>query len=217
MRYSGPRLLFLTISCIGLFFSQIANTEEGKKLYKVIDKNGNVSYSDQPSPGAQEVIIKDVPSINIKKTNIDFEALEEQLEAQREVSSDYYSTADFSNLEEDGVIRNNGGSVTLTASLEPSLSKGHFLKFYIDGKLIGEQQKELSITAQEIEYGSHTASFSVVSKNGVKVQDSKTVKFNLLHVVRKKTGSNNGAATNNILNANLPKLPTYDSMKKTDT
>jgi len=235
MRYSHLRILIFAITSSFFLFSQAAISEEapkseqGTKLYRIVDKNGNVSYSDQPSPGAKEVIIKDAPSINIKKTKVDFEALEEQLEAQREASDDYYSVINFLNLKEDGVIRNNGSSVTLTANLSPGLSKGHLIKFYIDGNLIGEAQKELTITAQEIEYGSHTASFVVVSKNGVKIQDSETVNFNLLHILRKKTGSTNGAGANNILspglpvNANLPslptppKLPTYDSMKKTDT
>ena len=228
MRSSYISALFLVISCCYLLSSPEVRSEEGTKLYRIVDKNGNVSYSDQPSPGAEEVIIKDAPSINIKKTDVDFEALEEQLEAQREVSSDYYSLFEFAELKEDGVIRNNGGFVTLTASLKPNLSKGHLIKFYIDGKLIGQAQKVLTITAQEVEYGSHKASFTVVSKTGVKIQESQPVNFHLLHIVRKKTGGANGAAANSLLipnlpaanlptPASLPKLPTYESMKKTDT
>jgi len=191
MRYSHSKTLFLMLTCIGFLLSPMVSGEEGKKLYRVVDTNGNISYSDVPMPGGKEIVLKDVPSINIKEINIDFESLEEQIEAQREVSSDYYRVLEFAELVDDGVIRNNAGAVTLAVRLEPNLSKGHYLKFYLDGKLIKEQQKELSITAQEIEYGSHTVSFSVVSQNGVKVQDSATVKFNLLHIVRKKIGSTN--------------------------
>ena len=222
------------LSCLALLFSQSAISEQSnqsntpqqsektKKLYRVVDKNGNVSYSDTPSPGAKEIVMDEVPSISFKTPKFEFKNLEEQSKTDTSLDTSYYTNISFLDLPQDGVIRNNAGIAPLTASLEPTLANGHFLKFYIDGKLIGRQQKEITITAENIEYGPHTASFIVVAANGVKIQRSDTVKFNLLHVVRKKTSNNNAA--NNILNnqffeTNLPqhpKVPSYDSMKQTD-
>ena len=189
---------------------------ETKKLYKVVDKQGKIHYSDQPSPGAKQVDIPDIPSISFRTPNIKIKTLEEELEERRDPHTSYYSVFGFSNLVDEGVIRNNGGTATFSASLEPTLSKGHFLKFYIDGKLIQSQQQALSITAQEVTYGPHTASFSVVDKRGSVVQKSDSVKFVLLHVVRKNTRVNqnnilspfqNSVVKAEFFNQHLPKHP----------
>jgi len=206
-------------------------TQTTQKLYRVVDKNGNVSYSDAPSPGAKEVVMQEVPSINLKPPKIEFEEIEIRGRSDSKSNNDHYTSIKFLIPEQDGVIRNNGGVATLTASLEPGLFNGHYLKFYLDGKMIGQQQKALSITTENVEYGPHTASYTVVEANGTIIQQSDTVKFNLLHVVRKKSGAGGaGGAAANLLNRNdfesklpkhlkvpeHPKVPTYESMKKND-
>jgi len=194
-----------------------------KKLYRVVDGKGNVSYSDEPTAGSKEMVIEDIPSIKMTKPKVDYDIFDEEEigREKRDPNAGYYDSIGFLNLKNDGVVRNNGGTVTLTARLEPELSKGHLLKFYIDGKLIGAQQKALTITAENIEYGLHTASFVVVSKSGVKIQESPKVSFALLHTVRKKANKVNAAVNkvfnnNEVFKSNLPehpKVPSYESMQ----
>ncbi len=233
MRYSKcVRTLILVICSVFLLSQSVVaeqsksldsmqETEKSKKLYRVIDKNGRISYSDTPSPGAEEIEMQEVPSINLKPPKIEFKEVEDRSNAEQ--NADHYTTIEFMNLQQDGVIRNNGGVATLTASLQPALNSRHFLEFYVDGKMIGQQQKELSITVKDIKYGPHSASYTVVLANGAKVQQSNTVKFNLLHVVRKKSGGGGGGGSaNNLLNQSAfksklpkhPKVPSYESMKK---
>jgi uncharacterized protein DUF4124 len=215
-------LVLLVIAAIAtpslVIAEQSAKSPVSKKLYRFVDSNGRVYYSDHPRKGAQEIEIEKVPSIQIKKNTINLEELAEQNEVKRDPNANYYDSITLTSIEKDGVVRNNGGFVVLTAALAPELSKGHFLKFYIDGKLLGSQQKALTLKAEDIEYGPHTASFSVVNQDGSKVQDSDTVHFNLLHIVRKKVGANRSKA-NNIMRTSLPEhpqVPTYESMKQTD-
>lgn len=189
-----------------------------KKLYKTVDKNGKIRFSDQPSPGAKEVVIEEVNSIKMEKTKVNIEALIEENQVKRDPNADYYRVMSFQGLENEGVVRNNGGTVTLAVTLDPVLSKSHFLRFYIDGQLVGAKQKELTITASDIEYGPHVAHFDVIASTGKVVQESAKVSFNLLHVVRKRVGNIN-SLTNDVHNTLLPqhpKVPSYDSMKKTD-
>ena len=192
--------------------------KETKKLYKTVDKNGKIRFSDQPSPGAKVIVMEEVNSIKMEKPNVDIESLVEENQIKRDPNADYYRVMNFQDLENDGVVRNNGGTVPMTVTLEPTLSKSHFLRFYIDGKMVGNKQKELTFIASNIEYGPHVAHFDVISSNGKVVQQSAKVRFNLLHVVRKRVGNLN-SLTNDIHNTSLPqhpKVPTYESMKKTD-
>lgn len=187
-------------------------TEETKKLYKVVDQNGKVHYSDQPSTGAEEIKTDKVTTIKMTKTKVDFVATDDENQVTRDPNAEYYDFIGFQNLVNEGVIRNNGGSVTLSVKIEPNLSKSHFIKFFIDGELIKEQQKELTITAQGIEYGEHNAYFTVVSRTGALVQQSETVNFILLHTARKKVGSVNNL-TSDYFKTKLPQHPTVPKYK----
>lgn len=197
-----------------------------KKLYKVVDESGKVHYSDHPSQGAEVLTIPEVPSIAIRTPNIEIKTLEDELEEKRDPNEKYYSVLSFANLTNDGVIRNNGAVATFTATISPALSRGHFLEFYLDGKLIKSRQKELTITAEDVAYGPHSASFSVVSRQGATVQKSETLTFNLLHVVRKRSQVNpnthnpllrNAAINPNFFRQNIPthpKVPSYEASKQ---
>jgi len=223
-------LISITASRVFAFAEQKPTPVETKKLYKVVDENGKIHYSDQPSPDAEEVDLPDIPSISIRTPKIKIKSLEDELEerreAERDPNADYYGILKFTNLVNDGVIRNNGGTATFSVVLEPLLSRGHYLKFYIDGNLIQSEQKELTITAQEVTYGPHTASFSVVSKQGTVVQQSASVNFILLHVVRKNTSANqnnipspfeNTAIRAEFFNQNLPqhpRVPTFEALQQ---
>jgi len=190
--------------------------KDSKKLYRVIDKNGKVHFSDQPSAGSEEINIEEVTTIKMEKTKVDIGAMVEDNESRRDPNAEYYDFIGFENLTNDGVVRNNGGTVTLTAKFAPVLSKSHYIKFFIDGKQVGENQKELTIIAKEIEYGPHTTFFEVVSQRGVLVQRSETISFNLLHVVRKRVSSINNL-TSDYFKSKLPqhpKVPTFQPEKQ---
>ncbi|MBV1907709.1 MAG: DUF4124 domain-containing protein [Kangiellaceae bacterium] len=235
MKFSSSKLLILWVMffpCIG-YSTQSDESESksvnqqkqvnpkvspSKKLYRHVDNNGKVYYSDQPSAGAKEINIEPVTSIKMEKIKVDLEGLVEENQIKRGPNAEYYNFIGFQGLENDGVVRNNGGFVTFTVSIDPELSKAHFLRFFIDGKQVGEKQKALIATVKDIEYGSHSTYFEVVSGGGKVVQKSETIQFNLLHIVRRNANSINNV-TNDYFNKILPqhpKLPTYDSKKKSD-
>lgn len=221
----------------GMSFAQSAPAQEHaptaeskvKKLYKVIDKDGKIHYSDHPVPGAQELATPDIPSISIRTPKIEIKSLEDELEERRDPNAAYYQVFEIAGLENDGVIRNNGGTASFNITMAPALAKAHFLEFYLDGKLIKQKQKGLSITAENVTYGPHTINVSVVSTKGKVVQTTGPIKFNLLHVVRKSSKANQTRnqkiLRNNALKVEQfkfdlpehPKVPTYDAMQNSST
>lgn len=212
-------LFFLISLCLSVYS---VDAEEKKKLYKHVDEHGNVSFSDQPSKGSKEVPMNELPSIKIKKTELTIEDVGDQKGDRRDPNAAYYTVLAFDGLENDGVVRNNGGSVTLSVKSQPAISPGHSIKFYLDGKLLGPAQKESTVTKTQVEYGPHTASFEIVLSNGRLVQKSDTVSFHLLHVVRRGAQNINNVLQVPQLNAENyglpahPKAPQYNDLKKTD-
>ena len=233
MSLSKSALLFVVVSafCCEVSLAEQANevseksTEKSKstdkanttkKLYRIVDKNGKVSYSDQPSKGAKEIELKEVTSIKMKKSKVSLGDLIEENEQERDPNAGYYDIIAFQTLKNDSIVRNNSSSVPLTAVLDPNLSKAHFIEFFMDGKSVGEKQKSLSIVVPSVEYGPHTTFFRVISRAGKTVQQSETITFNLLHIVRKRVSNVNSFA-GDYFKSKLPQHPKLKKYEPTQT
>ncbi len=197
---------------------QKTHSKKINKLYRVEDAHGNISYSDIPSKNSKEIVLQENISINIKIPKITFIPIVERNDILRDPNAGYYDNLKFSAPENNGVIRNNAALVELTASVLPKLDGGHFLIFYLDGKAINKAQLSTSVTAKEIEYGPHVAYFEIVTGQGVKVQKSETIQFDLLHTVRKKALNNNknNSGQSPFQLPQLPQITNYEAMRKTD-
>ncbi|WP_444996568.1 DUF4124 domain-containing protein [Aliikangiella sp. IMCC44359] len=173
---------FLISLCLFLQLSGV-NGFEKKKLYKWVDKNGNVHYSDEPQKGAKEIEMKEVPAIKMETP--DYEAIQKSFSNGKEAPDEVKEVQVDYNIEliepqNDGAIRTNDGTITLKGSLEPGLTGEHSIRFYLDGSLIKSERSALSATIKNVEYGAHTASVSVVDSLGKTIRSSNTHKFQVL-------------------------------------
>lgn len=179
-----------------IFVSSIAMNalaeEKKKKLYKWVDKQGNVHYSDEPIKGGKEVKIPTLPTVKMKTPK--FKPINTDINDQKNdqnQSSSGYQTLELASPTNDGVIRNNASMITLTASIEPALKSGHKLRFILDGRVVPNPNNQLTIEIDEAEYGVHTASVMVLDNNGQQIKSSSEVKFALLHVLNPNKRNNN--------------------------
>ena len=175
----------LSLLAISLF-ALTSQAAEKKKLYKWVDENGNIHYSDEPHQGAEEIEIKEVPTVKMKTPELNLPKIIDPLDAgdKAAVRIDYYQTMALSEPSDDGVIRNNAGVITLTASLNPSLQEGHQIRFFLDGKPVSsDDPKALSATVEKAEFGEHSANFIVLDDKGNQLQASETIRFHLLHMI----------------------------------
>ena len=179
-----------------LILVSAVSASEKKKLYKWTDENGNVHYSDEPHAGAEEVEMKQVPAIKMVPPKVKPIELDD-LEDSRQSNSDDqrapgkpYSKLALIEPEADGVVRNNASTVSLKAAVEPGLLDGHRIRFYLDGKAVSNSNTEMSVEVSDVEYGPHSAKFTVVDEKGKEVQSSKSVSFQLLHVINRNLRNN---------------------------
>lgn len=163
--------------------------EEAKKLYKWIDKQGNVHFSDQPRNGAEEIKMKLAPSTKMQQADLTKLNSDNDLLDKVEGTIQYESL-EFSSPLNDGVVRNNDSSVTLSAHLSPGLADGHVIRFFLDGMPVPSGNGSASGLAKNLAYGPHSASIIVVDPTGKVLISSKTIHFQLQHqinpAIRKK-------------------------------
>lgn len=185
MKYTDLFLIFIFV-----FMAVSLSAEEKKKLYRWVDEHGNTHFSDVPVKGAEAFDMKEVPTTKMQKVILPPPPSSSSTSSNQGAGSTSnpsaakshpgYESLLFSSPENEGVIRNNSGSVPLVASVTPSLGEGHKIQFFLDGNAL-VAESGTSVTFNEVEYGDHQAKFVVLDENGNPVAESETIGFTLLN------------------------------------
>ncbi|MFT6732119.1 MAG: hypothetical protein ACJAS9_000294 [Polaribacter sp.] len=190
-----------------LFFSLFINATDAEKkkvLYKTVDENGKVTYSDQPSSDSKEIPMSEGQSINMKPPKVVFHSSNDSSNTDNNQQATSYSLVSFSQPEKNGVIRNNVSVALFTLNILPKLIESHQIIFYIDGSIVDATISGMSVTVSNVTYGTHSASFAVLDNSDKLVIKSEKLNFNLLHTVRRKVGAvNNINSPSNKINTNV--------------
>ena len=142
------------------------------KVYKIVNKDGSVSYSDQASQSAEELDIAPVstiPALDIKSGA--------NITRPDKANKQPYDTFKILAPENDSAFNSGSGSVTVTTSLAPALARRHMLSLYLDGTLISTQSSP-SFQLDNIDRGTHSLTLKAINSAG-KVLQSTSSTFTL--------------------------------------
>jgi hypothetical protein len=169
--YAKQMRLFLSLFLVFFFSCLNADT-----VYKTVDENGNVIFTDKPSEEAEEVKIQKLEN-TIGNPN---PAKYRPSMPKSENDSTSYKSFSVSSPENGAGIRSNNGNVSISLSLEPGLNPGHKILVSMDGEQIGSG---LAVSLQNVDRGTHSISAKVVDGNG-KVLISTSSSFSLLRAAQ---------------------------------
>lgn len=163
------RIILLSIL---LMFNLCATAET---VYRSVDKDGNMAFSDKPSPGSEEIHIEDVQTI--KTPNIrpfKYKPLEKK-QALR------YTRIAIVSPVNDTAIRVNTGNISVSVLLEPALNpgRGDQIALYMDGNKVSAGSAT-QFSLDNIDRGTHTLKASVIDASGKAIISSAPVSFTLL-------------------------------------
>jgi len=141
------------------------------KVYKWVDAQGNVTYSDQPHPGAQEIKIDKSPSSATRS-----------LAALDQADSFRYSSIQLDAPTNEATIRDNDGNVKVAVSVVPPLrvERGDRIKLYLDGSLVADLSAPETVLSG-LDQGSHTLQAVVTERDGRVLAGSDPIEFYLKH------------------------------------
>lgn len=143
-------------------------------VYKSINADGEVVYSDRPAQGAERVKLPPLPSYTpqpVRTLRRSAPAVEQQVQ---------YESFTISNPASDATIRNNLGTVEIETRLAPPLmtSLGHAIQYYLDGVAHGALHDSTTLTLSNVERGEHRLSASVMDAAGaVLISTAETTVF----------------------------------------
>ena len=156
-------LLFVT-----LFFL----TSISAGVYRSVDEDGNVIFTDRPSPDAEKIRVDKVQTISPPAVK-DFEYTSPEKPAK-----EGYAKLEIISPQNDQTFTGGAGNVTINILIEPALDtkQGDHLVLTMDG----EKQAESSSTSfsfTNLDRGTHTTKADIVNKGGKSLKSSATVTF----------------------------------------
>lgn len=140
-------------------------------VYKSINADGEVVYSDTPTQGAEVVEMPELPTYTPPPVTEPVAVKDEPAETAA------YNELAFLKPENDATIRSNEGIINAELKLSPQLRlrSKHRIQFYLDGEPYGEPGTSIRTTMGNVDRGEHTLTASVLDSSGEELISSDPV------------------------------------------
>jgi hypothetical protein len=172
-----------------IVFLFITSAQAG--IYRSVDAEGNVVFTDEPSPGAEKIEISpstvissdqgitsgDEETDDILKLSPEGESQTFEPEADAIPS---YQIRIIAPADDESIWVNNG-NVSVSMIVEPQLDaeRGDLIVLNLDGADVGPAQPTTTFQLNNLSRGTHTVSATVVDRSGSALTSSETVTFHL--------------------------------------
>ena len=154
------------------------------QIYKHVDENGNVTFTDKPP--------EDATLVNVGRTNIvpppdmptaasDGRAGETTIEEL--APPERYSVNIVAPME-DAVIPHGPGDFTVTVTLSPQLYETDMMQLFVDGDPIGEPQQQTSWGLTNISRGTHSLETRIINRRGKVKGRSPSVRVHVFRPIK---------------------------------
>lgn len=142
-------------------------------IYRSVDKDGNVVFSDQPSEGAKKIEVQDAQTIKLPPAG------KFKYQPPATPPAPRYTGVAVVQPADDQPVRQNDGNITVQVSVTPALKSGDVVSLLMDGKEVASGPAT-SFTLKNVDRGSHTLQARVQGSDGKVWSSSTSVTFHLL-------------------------------------
>lgn len=153
-------------------------------IYKSIGPGGQVIYSDQPAPSAEEVVVDPVtypPPPSPQELSLD---QDEPAEPDSEAESyQNFSIAQPSDYE---TIWNNQGNVSIALKVQPTLKPGDEFQLLLDDHQLVAQGRSPTVQLHNVDRGTHRLHAVIRNAAGQEVARTTTTTFHLRRTIAKR-------------------------------
>lgn len=162
------------ITLLSVVFFSVAHADP---IYKSVDAQGNVVFSDQPSSNAQQVTLPPI-SIAPAPTVV---PLTPVTTTSTSPSADnpvlVYKQLDLLSPLNDQTIWDNNGIVNVSVALSPNLGSGDMLQVILDGKVVASSNSTTNFTLNGLDRGTHVMQVQIINSKKKVVKVSNVVTF----------------------------------------
>lgn len=151
------------------------------QVYKWVDEDGVVHYSDQPVPGAELVTLpkrsssNSVPATRQRSTEPRSAAAAATAPASKTPETVSYTALSVTAPVAEETLWNIGGVLNVSLALQPALQPGHRLRLYFDGE--PREIRSLNFQLEEVWRGEHNLQAEVLDETGKTLIRSQPMRF----------------------------------------
>ena len=163
---------FLIAAVATAFLSLPAQAE----VYRQVDKDGNVTFTDDPQGKAERLDVKPVTTITMPKP----ETVRKQIrEENGEIGDqDAYESVTFLAPSDEEAFHSGSGNVQFQVASNPGLRRGHRFEVTLDGQPVG-QTSSGTVTVNNVFRGTQNAGVNVINADGERVFTGDSITFTI--------------------------------------
>lgn len=154
----------MSVTTLSASFPNYSALFLSKKIYKVVNEDGTITFSDRPLPGAEEIVIT-VPTSNMESSVPNPSS---PIATNKKDKTEYQ--IDIMSPEKDATIRSNTGEVNIVASITPSHPGLYQLS--LNGQTVESPTGKFYI--KELPRGAYTYNVNFLDNSGKIIASSET-------------------------------------------
>lgn len=151
------------------------------RVYKRVNPDGSVEYSDQPIEDAEVMNVPKGSTFTMPSASASSGSRSSSSQRDADTGAIYESLV-ISSPKNDEAIRSNEGRVTALAKSVPSLTRGHSFRWTMDGNVLQQAVSSPVLQMTSVDRGSHNLEVAIVDTEGNIVISSEKVVFHLQRV-----------------------------------
>ena len=154
-----------------LMLALVSLSSANAALYKGLDSEGKVIYSDVPFEDAEKFTPPPISVMDTPKVKAD-----EKVAEEKKAEAFKYISFDIISPENNQTIRNDP-DVTVSLKLKPGLNteKNHNIWMLLDGKPVVKNTQSLSVQLGRLDRGAHKLQAQIRNKKGKIIVRSRTI------------------------------------------
>lgn len=165
-------IVFLTTSFTA---ANVGKTNAGA-VFKEIDDQGNVTFTDRPSESGHSTKIEIGP-VNTQKAMVPPAPPKKPEKSDDEPEEVNYSSARITQPTDDSTVPPGQLNVVVQIALRPQLQAGHLVRLYHNGRRHGKPTSATSFSLTNLIRGEHQVRAEVIGTNGKIKSKTQTVIF----------------------------------------
>jgi hypothetical protein len=157
----------------------VGSAASATDVYRWVDANGQIHYSDQWRPGAEKIRIATESAVSgaaqAEQRATTGGTGQQSPAAAR--SQNRYESLEIARPAQEEVLWNIEGQLPVSVRVTPALQPGDSLRLYLDGNQQEMPAGSTDVQLQEVFRGAHTLKAQVVNEAGVVMIESPTTTF----------------------------------------
>ena len=151
-------------------------------MYKKVDKNGKIIFTDKPIPGSTPITVKtDTNVVSTPKPQATRRLPTISPEKNNNQEPFKYEVLAIDEPSHDQAVRANSGDINVIVGMTPNIQPNHSLQLVMDGSPVGQPPPSPYFSLNNVDRGTHQLAVTVIDEDTKKqIQTSETITFHLL-------------------------------------